>query len=118
MKRRERDAARSASEYNTISHRIASQIQEMCGVETRTVIPGHIQRGGTPCAYDRLLSTQFGVHAAELIRDEVYGMAVALQGNTITHNKLADIAGKTKGVTPDHQVVQAGRDINITFGDR
>ncbi len=118
MKRRERDAARTASEYNSISHRIASQIQEMCGVETRTVVPGHIQRGGSPCAYDRLLSTQFGVHAAELIRDGEYGMAVALQGNVVTHNKLADIAGKTKGVTPDHQVVQAGRDINISFGDR
>ena len=118
MRRRDRDAERTASEYNSISQRIAAQIQEMCGVETRTVVPGHIQRGGTPCAYDRLLSTQFGAHAAELIRDEVYGMAVALQGNAITHNKLSDIAGKTKGVTPDHQVVQAGRDIDISFGDR
>ena len=46
--------------------------------------------------YDRVLSTQFGVHAAELIRDEVYGMTVALQGNKIVHNKLSEVAGKTK----------------------
>ena len=118
MKRREREAARDASEYHSISHRIAAQIEEMCGVETRTVVPGHIQRGGSPCAYDRVLSTQFGVHAAELIRDEVYGMTVALQGNKIVHNKLSEVAGKTKEVDPDHQVVRAARDINISFGDK
>ncbi|HHX21076.1 MAG TPA: 6-phosphofructokinase, partial [Clostridiales bacterium] len=77
-----------------------------------------IQRGGSPCAYDRVLSTQFGVHAAELIRDEVYGMTVALQGNKIVHNKLSDVAGKTKEVEPDNQVVRAARDINISFGDK
>ena len=82
------------------------------------MVPGHIQRGGSPCAYDRVLSTQFGVHAAELIRDEVYGMTVALQGNKIVHNKLSEVAGKTKEVDPDHQVVRAARDINISFGDK
>ena len=65
-------------------------------MEARAVIPGHIQRGGSPSAYDRVLSTQFGVHAAELIRDGIFGVSVALVGNTITHNPLSEIAGVPK----------------------
>ena len=70
------------------------------------MVPGHIQRGGSPNAYDRVLSTQFGVHAAELIRDGVFGVTVALKGNEITHNNLADIAGVPKLVPEDDQMVK------------
>lgn len=117
MKRKDREAARTSSEYNSISQRIAAQIEELCGVETRTVVPGHIQRGGSPCAYDRVLSTRFGARAAELIRDEVYGVSVALKGNKITHNPLEEVAGITRGVEPDDEVVTAAREIGIVFGD-
>ena len=86
-------------------------------MEARAVIPGHIQRGGSPSAYDRVLSTQFGVHAAELIRDEKYGYSVALVGNNVTHNKLSDIAGVPKLVPQDHQMVKLARQMGITFGD-
>ena len=89
----------------------------MVGVEARHVVPGHIQRGGSPSAYDRVLSTQFGVHAAELIRDEIYGVTVALSGNKIIHNKLKDIAGVPKPVTLDDTVVQTARNMGITMGD-
>ena len=64
-----------------------------------------------------MLSTQFGVHAAELIRDDVYGVSVALKGNMISHNALKDIAGVPKLVPPDHQMVQTARNIGISFGD-
>ena len=74
-------------------------------------------RGGSPNAYDRVLSTQFGVHAAELIRDGVYGVTVALKGNEITHNKLADIAGVPKLVPPDNTMITTARNIGISFGD-
>ncbi|HCJ90086.1 MAG TPA: 6-phosphofructokinase, partial [Clostridiales bacterium] len=77
----------------------------------------HIQRGGSPNAYDRVLSTQFGVHAAELIRDGVYGVTVALKGNEITHNKLSDIAGVPKLVPPDNTMITTARNIGISFGD-
>ena len=96
--------------------RIAAQLQELAGVEARAVIPGHIQRGGSPSAYDRVLSTQFGVHAAELIRDGIFGVSVALVGNTITHNPLSEIAGVPKLVPPDHQMIQIARNIGISFG--
>ena len=118
MKRKDREAARAQSEYNNISQRIAVQLQELTGVECRTVIPGHMQRGGSPCAYDRVLSTQFGVHAAQLIKEGQFGVTVALQGNRITHNRLEDIAGVPKPVDPDSQIVKAARDISIAFGDK
>ena len=117
MKKKEREAARAAQPYDCISKRIAAQLQEMVGVEARSVVPGHIQRGGSPSAYDRVLSTQFGVHAAELIRDGVYGVTVALSGNRIIHNKLSDIAGVPKPVPQDNDVVQAARNMGISLGD-
>ncbi len=115
MKKKEREAKRAASPQS-ISQRIAAQLQDIAGVEARAVIPGHIQRGGSPSAYDRVLSTQFGVHAAELIRDGIFGVSVALVGNTVTHNPLSEIAGVPKLVPTDHQMVQIARNIGISFG--
>ena len=74
-------------------------------------------RGGSPSAYDRILATQFGVYAAELIRKGQYGMTVAKVGGAITANKLEDIAGKTKFVLPDDQLVTTARNLGISFGD-
>ena len=86
-------------------------------MEARSVVPGHIQRGGTPSAFDRVLSTEFGVHAAELIQDEVYGVTVALKGNDIIHNPLSEVAGVPKPVPVDHHMVVTARNIGICFGD-
>ena len=96
---------------------MAQQLRDLVGVEARNVVPGHIQRGGAPSAYDRVLSTQFGVHAAELIRDGVYGVTVALKNNTITHNALKDIAGVPKLVPADDQMVATARMMGISLGD-
>lgn len=65
-----------------------------------------------------MLSTQFGVHAAELIRDGIFGVSVALVGNTVTHNPLSEIAGVAKLVPPDHQMVQTAKNIGISFGTK
>ena len=117
MKRKDREAARAQSEYKNISQRVAAQLEQMTGVECRTVIPGHMQRGGSPSAYDRVLSTRFGVHAAHLIKEGRYGLTVALKGNEISENKLEDIAGVPKPVDPDDQIVRTARSMNISFGD-
>ena len=117
LKRKEREAARKDAGFHGIAYRIAEQLQELAGVEARAVVPGHIQRGGTPCAYDRVLSTQFGVHAADLIKKDKYGYTVALVGNEIVHNKLSDVAGISKLVPEDHQMVDLARNIGISFGD-
>ena len=115
MKKKEREAKRAAEHYSAAAD-IAHQLTEIVGVESRAVVPGHIQRGGSPSAYDRVLSTQFGVHAAELIRDGHFGVTVALKGNSIVHNKLKDVAGIPKLVPEDDQMVVIAKNMGISFG--
>jgi len=67
-------------------------------VETRVTVLGHVQRGGTPTAHDRILATRFGVAAAELIKNDDYGKMVALQGNKIVPVKLEEAVSKSKTV--------------------
>lgn len=117
MRKKEREAYRFTLPYDCISKRIAVELEKIVNVEARHVVPGHIQRGGSPSAYDRVLSTQFGVHAAELIREEKYGVSVALKGNKIVHNKLKDIAGVPKPVALDDSVLLAARSMGISMGD-
>ncbi len=115
LKKKEREARRAETHYSAALD-VAHQLSEMVGVEGRAVIPGHIQRGGSPSAYDRVLSTQFGVHAAELIRDGHFGVTVALKGNAIVHNDLKDIAGVPKLVPEDDQMVSIAKHMGISFG--
>ena len=116
LKKKDRETKRAAERFSSSAY-VAQQLQEMVGVEARNVVPGHIQRDGTPSAFDRVLSTEFGVHAAELIRDDIYGVTVALKGNSITHNALKDIAGIAKPVPLDDQMISTARNIGISFGD-
>ena len=117
MKKKERESYRASMPYDCISKRLAAELQQCIGVEARSVVPGHIQRGGSPSAYDRILSTQFGMHAAELIRDQIYGVTVALKGNKITHNPLKNIASVPKPVAIDDPVIVTARNMGISLGD-
>lgn len=117
MKKKERAAVREEAGMVTATNRIASQIEAKTGLETRVCVPGHMLRGGSPCAYDRILATQFGVYAAQLIRDNRYGVSVAKVKGAITANDLDEIAGKTKFVTPDDQLVLTAKELGISFGD-
>lgn len=117
MKKKERAKARAEAGITTASNRIATQIQTSTGLETRVCVPGHMLRGGSPSAYDRILATQFGVHAAKLIAQNKFGYAVAKIGDKISENKLSDVAGKTKFVPADDQMVKTAKDIGISFGD-
>ncbi len=112
MKRKERIAKRGCT---TVTPLVVKYIEEKTGIETRSMVPGHYLRGGTPSAYDRVLATEFGVYAAQLIKDEHYGVTVALKNNKITHNKLEDIAGKAKPVPKNHELVKAAKSIGIEF---
>ena len=116
MKKKDRELKRATEHFSSSAY-VAQRLQQEVGVEARSVVPGHIQRGGTPSAYDRVLSTEFGVHAAELIRDGIFGVSVALKGNEISHNPLKDVAGIPKPVPVDHHMVQTARRIGISFGD-
>ena len=117
LKKKERARLRAEAGVVTATNRIAAQIQQKTQLEARVCVPGHMLRGGSPSAYDRILATQFGVYAAQLIKEEHYGMTVAKVGGTITANPLAEIAGKTKFVTPDDQLVATARNLGISFGD-
>ncbi len=117
MKRKERLRKRTEDGFKTISDKIAAYVEDKTGCETRVVIPGHLQRGGNPSAYDRVLSTQFGAYAARLIKEKKYGVTVAMVKGVITENKLTDIAGKAKLVSPDDQMIQVAKDMGISFGD-
>ena len=115
MKKQERLEFRNGRATGT--EKLAEYIAEKAGVETRTVIPGHLQRGGSPSPYDRLLSTEMGSYAGRLAKEGKHGVTVALRGTEITYNALADIAGKMKFVPTDHQLLGVARSIGISFGD-
>ena len=117
MKKKERAAKRAEAGITTATTRIAANIQNMTGYETRVCVPGHMLRGGSPSAYDRILATQFGTYAAKLIADENYGRAVAMIDSRVGSNLLKDVAGKTKFVPQDDQMVLAARALGISFGD-
>lgn len=117
LKKKERAKKRSEAGEITATNRITRKIQEATGYETRAVVPGHILRGGSPSAYDRMLATKFGARAALLIMKEKYGYTVALFGDEITENKLSDVAMKTKFVAENDLGVMTARSIGISFGD-
>ena len=117
MKKKDRQRIRNENGYNTATARIAKDIESITGYETRTVVPGHMLRGGSPSAYDRILATKFGARAARLILEEKYGYTVAKIGTEIGENKLSDVTMKTKFVPLDDKVIVAARDIGISFGD-
>ena len=115
MKKKERAASRGSDV--TVTNSLAKFISEKAGVETRVVVPGHIQRGGSPSAYDRVLSTEFGSYAGYLAEQGKFGVTVAMVGGVVTYNALADIAGKAKLVPVDCQEIATGKSIGISFGD-
>ncbi len=84
-----------------ISHYLAKEIENRMNVETRVIILGHVQRGGTPTAYDRVLATRFGVAAVELIKNSDFGKMVALKGNKIASINLEEAVSKSKTVDMD-----------------
>ncbi|MEU9124997.1 6-phosphofructokinase [Streptomyces sp. NPDC048506] len=79
---------------------LAKEISERTGSDARTTVLGHIQRGGTPSAFDRWLATRFGLHAIEAVKDGAFGMMVALRGTQIVRLPLADATAQTKKVDP------------------
>ena len=108
-----KNLARSASVGNMIGDAIALLAQK----EVRVSVLGHIQRGGSPSPYDRILSTRFGVAAVDLIAAGGFGKMVCLQQNSIQAVTIADAVGRMKTVEPDSELVQAARAIGIRFGD-
>ncbi len=85
-----------------IGQTLCDMIEAKTGFETRVTVLGHIQRGGSPTAFDRVLGTRFGVRAVELIKEGKFGHMVSLQGRQIVPVKLADAVGELKTVPPEY----------------
>lgn len=116
MKRKERMAKRAEQGDTTATNRIARQIEALTGIETRICVPGHMQRGGSPCPYDRVLATQFGSYAAKMVEDENYGITVAMKSNHVGENRLKDVAGKSRLVPEGHGMLEVARRMGISVG--
>lgn len=106
-----------ATKYQSVAYEIGAKIQEMTGQEIRVTVPGHMQRGGTPVPYDRVISTRIGAHAAEMIKNNEFGKLVVVKNNVITDIPLAESAGKLKYVDPQSDIVNEAKLIGISFGD-
>lgn len=100
-----------------IGQLVGQLVEKATGIETRVTVLGHIQRGGSPSSFDRVLATRFGVAAAQLALERKSGYMVALQGLKITPVPIIQAIKRTARVEPKGQLVQAARAIGISFGD-
>jgi ATP-dependent phosphofructokinase / diphosphate-dependent phosphofructokinase len=100
-----------------IGLKIASDIEIATGIETRAISLGHVQRGGTPVAEDRVLATEFGNTAVDLLMAGEKGRLVVMKGRTVTHIPLEEAEGKQRLVPVDHPLVFAARNVGTCFGD-
>ena len=96
---------------------VAAEVQKRTGKETRVCVLGHLQRGGAPTSFDRLLCTRFGARAVQMIADRQYGHMVALSPPDTVAVKLSEAVGRLRTVPPDGDVVQTARALGISFGD-
>ncbi len=97
--------------------KLTQALEESTGQESRLTILGHLQRGGTPSAADRVLATRLGAEAAALLQQEKYGIMVAVNGYEMKPVALDEVAGNKKLVPPDHSLLNAARLTGTSFGD-
>ncbi|MEX2531939.1 MAG: ATP-dependent 6-phosphofructokinase [Gemmatimonadota bacterium] len=103
--------------YGGLAERVAREIDERTGIETRSLVLGHLQRGGEPTAYDRLLALRFGAAAVDLVAQQDFGCMVALDPPDVRGVPLWEAVEKVKSVPPDGDVVRTARGLGISFGD-
>lgn len=116
-KERKRAMEEINAQYNSISYKIAADLADRVHTDVRVTVPGHTQRGGNPCPYDRVLTTRLGSEAARLIMEEDYGYMVAIVNGQIEKVPLDSVSGKLKEVDPDCQEIQQAKRMGISFGD-
>jgi ATP-dependent phosphofructokinase / diphosphate-dependent phosphofructokinase len=100
-----------------IGARVAAELERLTGKETRSVLLGHLQRGGTPTSFDRLLATRFGTRAVELVLEKQFGTMVAFHPPDIVAVPLEKVVGRTRTVPRDFDVVRAARAVGVSLGD-
>ncbi len=117
LTKKEYKAKHAKRPFPSIEYKLEQQIQEKTNKEVRITVPGHTQRGGTPCAYDRVFATRVGAAAAELILNKEYGYMIAMQNNEVVKVPLGEVAGKLKFVDPEASIIKEAKLTGISFGD-
>ncbi len=117
LSKKEQKEKRKQSHFPSVSYELANEISNLSKQEIKVTVPGHVQRGGSPCPFDRVLSTRFGAAAADLIINEKYGYMVAWVNNSIKSVLLNEVAGKLKLVPKDSIDVKTARNVGVSFGD-
>ncbi len=116
LDKKELKKSRAKMKYS-IAYRVANELEEVTGLESRVTVLGYLQRGGTPSSYDRILASRFGTEAAHFLARGEFGKLVALQNGEIVGVPLSEIAGCVKNIPVDHSMIQVARELGTSFGD-
>lgn len=108
--------ARAQMPYS-IAYRVAHELEEATGLESRVSVLGYLQRGGKPSSYDRVLASRFGTEAAHFLARADFGKLVALQNGAIVGVPLEEIAGRVKNIPHDHAMIKGARELGTCLGD-
>ena len=117
LTKKELKAKRKKNQFPSISYQVGKEIEERTGQEVRITVPGHTQRGGEPCPYDRVISSRLGAAAARLIIEKKYGYMVGFRDGEIVPVPLEEVAGKLKMVDPESTIIKEAKGLGICFGD-
>jgi ATP-dependent phosphofructokinase / diphosphate-dependent phosphofructokinase len=97
---------------------LGTKIEELTGIETRTVVLGHLQRGGTPTPFDRILATRLGARAVDMLVNRTFGHMVGVRGNSLVEVPLSVVADGQRRIEPDEPLLQSARSVGASFGDK
>lgn len=118
LSKKELKAKKEKHKYPSVAYEVAEKIQKRTDQEVRITVPGHTQRGGSPCPYDRVLATRLGAAAAEAILDGDYGYMLGVKKNDIVRVPLSEVAGRLKYVDPKSSIIKEAEMTGISFGVR
>ena len=102
--------------FPSVAYQLSDELQKRAGQEVRVTIPGHVQRGGIPSASDRTFATRIGVEAAGLILRKEYGNMVCIKDGKFSKIPLEEVAGKTKMVNADNELIRQAESLGISLG--
>jgi len=117
LSKKELKDKQAKKKYPSVAYEMAEKVQKRTQQEVRIAIPGHTQRGGSPCPFDRVLSTRLGAEAARAILDEDYGCMMSVKNDKIVRVPLSEVAGKLKYVDPKSEIIRQAKITGISFGD-
>ena len=112
-----KELKKSRSDFLSVGYKLAKELSNEIEGEIKVCVPGHYQRGGSPCAFDRVLCTRLGAGAGECIKNEIFGVMVGIINGEVVPVPLENCAGKLKAVAPECNEIISAKSIGVCFGD-